>query len=255
MAPRSVDWTALRPGSNEHRAAEGLRERKKRQLRQRLSDAATQMFLERGFDAVRVVEVAAACDVSEKTVYNYFPTKESLILDRWPGTMTAIRAGLADPGASPVDTVLRILAEELGALVAWLRAQPDLAGASASIRRFGELIASTPALRSHQSDSATELTAVAADVLAARYGLRPGDPEPQIAAIALLGLWQVHFRALQKYLDGAATPDQVERAVTDDVERAGRLIATGLSALDCASSPGASRPGASRPGTAATARA
>ncbi len=237
MQPRSVDWTALRPGGDERGAAEGLRERKKRQLRQRLSDTATQMFLERGFEAVRVVEVAAACDVSEKTVYNYFPTKESLILDRWEGTMTAIRAGLADPAANPVDAVLQILAEELGALTAWLRAQPDLAGACASIRRFGALIASTPALRSHQSDTSTELTAVAAEVLARRYGLSPGDPEPQIAAIALLGLWQVQFRSLEKYLDGAATPDRVERAVTADVGRAGRLIATGLSALDSASGP------------------
>lgn len=77
----TVDWSAWRrqepaPG------AEGLRERKKRLLRQRLSDTATEMFLERGFDAVRVSEIARACDVSEKTVFNHFPTKESLILDR-----------------------------------------------------------------------------------------------------------------------------------------------------------------------------
>ena len=68
--------------------AEGLRERKKRLMRQHLSDTATRMFLERGFDAVRVSEIAEACGVSEKTVFNYFPAKESLILDRldarWP---------------------------------------------------------------------------------------------------------------------------------------------------------------------------
>jgi AcrR family transcriptional regulator len=58
-------------------------ERKKRRLRQRLTDTATAMFLERGFDAVRVVEVAAACEVSEKTVYNYFPTKEALVPASW----------------------------------------------------------------------------------------------------------------------------------------------------------------------------
>ena len=63
-------------------AAEGLRERKKRLMRQQLSDTATAMFLERGFDEVRVAEIAAACGVSEKTVFNYFPTKEALVLDR-----------------------------------------------------------------------------------------------------------------------------------------------------------------------------
>src|SRR5689334_11485929 len=60
---------------------EGLRERKKRLLRQQLSDTATRMFIERGFDAVRVTEVAEACGVSDKTVFNYFPTKEALVLD------------------------------------------------------------------------------------------------------------------------------------------------------------------------------
>ena len=61
---------------------QGLRERKKALMRQLISDTATLMFLERGFDEVRVSEVAEACDVSEKTIYNYFPTKESLLLDR-----------------------------------------------------------------------------------------------------------------------------------------------------------------------------
>src|SRR6195256_5661818 len=78
--------------------AEGLRERKKRLMRQQLSDTATRMFLERGFDHVRVAEVAEACGVSEKTVFNYFPTKESLVLDRLESTVAALRSGLAEPG-------------------------------------------------------------------------------------------------------------------------------------------------------------
>ncbi len=44
-------------------------------MRQQLSDTATQMFMARGFDAVRVAEVAEACGVSEKTVFNYFPPR------------------------------------------------------------------------------------------------------------------------------------------------------------------------------------
>ncbi|MEV6184397.1 helix-turn-helix domain-containing protein, partial [Streptomyces sp. NPDC052015] len=52
--------------------AEGLRERKKRQARQHISDVATGLFLERGFDEVTIAEIAEAADVSVNTVYNYF---------------------------------------------------------------------------------------------------------------------------------------------------------------------------------------
>src|SRR5213080_1036628 len=102
MTMRTVDWTALRRRDDEP-ANEGLRERKKRLMRQRLSDTATEMFLERGFDAVRVSEIAQACGVSERTVFNYFPTKESLVLDLGETTMAALRVRLADPCHSPVE--------------------------------------------------------------------------------------------------------------------------------------------------------
>ena len=98
VSGRTVDWTAPRPASGGTPGAEGLRARKKRVMRQQLSDTATEMFVARGFDAVRVAEIAEACGVSEKTVFNYFPTKESLLLDRWEVTMGALRTGLAEPG-------------------------------------------------------------------------------------------------------------------------------------------------------------
>src|SRR5215467_14772430 len=97
------DWT---PAEAPGRPAEGLRERKKRLMRQQLSDTATAMFLERGFDGVRVAEVAAACGVSEKTVFNYFPVKEALVMDRLEATLAALSAGLSDPGRTPVQAAL-----------------------------------------------------------------------------------------------------------------------------------------------------
>src|SRR5260370_7358464 len=89
MSMRTVDWAPPRTPGAGAAEAEGLRERKKRLMRQQLSDTATQMFMERGFDAVRVTEIAGACGVSEKTVFNYFPTKESLILDPLDSTMAS----------------------------------------------------------------------------------------------------------------------------------------------------------------------
>src|SRR5262245_63964654 len=108
-------------------------------MRQQLSDTATRMFLDRGFDAVRVAEVAEACGVSEKTVFNYFPTKESLVLDRLDTTVESLRAGLADPAVPLVQAALAILDRELSGMTAWLAAQHDPVRAGQAIRRFGDL--------------------------------------------------------------------------------------------------------------------
>ena len=60
----------------------GLRERKKRETRARIADTALRLFKERGFDQTTVADVAAAADVSVKTVFNYYPAKEDLFFDR-----------------------------------------------------------------------------------------------------------------------------------------------------------------------------
>src|SRR3954463_5892737 len=61
----------------------GLRERKKLQTRQSIANTAMRLFLERGFDNVSISEIARATDVSDKTVFNYFPTKEDLFYSRF----------------------------------------------------------------------------------------------------------------------------------------------------------------------------
>jgi AcrR family transcriptional regulator len=226
-----VDWAAGRPpsaGLGPGTGAHSLRERKKALMRQRLTDTATQMFLARGFADVRVTEIAAACEVSEKTVYNYFPTKESLILDRWENTAQALRAALADPGIHPVDAVRHILAGELSALTTWLGAQRDPSAAIASVQRFSELITTTPALRAYHNDTMNELVTMTAGLLAGRTGRSADDPQPQIAAIALMGLWTVHATALRTHLNGASTPSGVSQAVTADVDAAAQVLRAGL---------------------------
>ena len=230
MNARTVSWAAPDDPEAAPGTGDGLRERKKRLMRQQLTDTATELFLERGFDAVRVADVAAACGVSEKTVFNYFPAKESLLLDRWDTTMASVRAGLADPGTAPVAAVTAILAGELGALTGWLAGQPDLEQARGRMRRFGELIWSTPALRSHQHDASGRLIALAAELLAARAGMAPEDPEPQIAAMGLAGLWHVQAQSLRRHLAGTGSPGEIREAVDADVRRAARLLDTGLAA-------------------------
>jgi AcrR family transcriptional regulator len=197
-------------------------------MRQLLTDTATAMFLERGFDGVRVAEVAAVCNVSEKTVFNYFPTKESLILDRGDSTIAMLRAELARPDLTPVEAAVRVLDDELGAWAAWLESQEERADAIASLRRFYTLVQETPSLRAYEWDNLGRLTAVIAESLATRKGQRPGDPEPQIAASAIVGLWHVQAQAMVRQLKDTRTTKRTSAAITAEVHRAAEVLQMGL---------------------------
>jgi AcrR family transcriptional regulator len=91
----------------------GLRERKKAETRQRIADVAANLFATQGFDAVAMTDVARAADVSEQTVYNYFPAKHDLALDR----ADAIRQRLHDlvvdrPAGTSPALALQVVAFE-----------------------------------------------------------------------------------------------------------------------------------------------
>jgi AcrR family transcriptional regulator len=253
MGTQTLSWAASpEPGPPEGPPpegppAEGLRERKKRLMRQQLSDTATRMFMERSFDDVRVAEVAEACGVSEKTVFNYFPTKEALVLDRLEATVTALRDGLADGQVPPIEAALRILDHELAGLTSLLARQDDAGQddpgqAAIALRRFGDLIRATPSLRAYQSDMIDQFVSVATEILAARAGLSADDPEPQIAARALLGLWHVQADSLRRHLASSPVTGpvaaRVRERVAADVRRAARLIDGGLHAFGAPAPPG-----------------
>ncbi|MFZ1063331.1 MAG: helix-turn-helix domain-containing protein, partial [Acidimicrobiales bacterium] len=111
------DFAALRGSWRDEETSsvdEGLRERKKRLTRSLISDTATMMFLQRGFDNVKITEVAAACGVSEKTIYNYFPTKESLVLDNELEMTEAIKRvlGSGPERLGPVEGMTSIIREQ-----------------------------------------------------------------------------------------------------------------------------------------------
>lgn len=75
-APSSRDLPVLDPPE-----ALSLRSRKKLRTRQQIADAAALLFAEKGYDAVTVADVARLAEVSEQTVYNFFSSKEQLVLD------------------------------------------------------------------------------------------------------------------------------------------------------------------------------
>lgn len=206
---------------------QSLRERRKRELRTLLSDTATGMFLERGFDAVRVADVARACGVTEKTVFNHFPTKESLLDDRWDTMIDAVRARLAEPGSTPLDAALEVLHRELD----YLFSPPRRAhGRSylADLRRFLDLVRSTPSLVAHDRAALDRLTTAITATLAERQGQPCDDPEIWTTAYALTGLWSLFYRTLHHHLPTDDDAARIADAVRRDLRRAADLLARGL---------------------------
>jgi AcrR family transcriptional regulator len=203
---------------------EGLRERKKRLTRQRISDAATALFVVRGFEHVKVSEIAAIVGVSEKTVYNYFPTKESLVFDRAEESITRLATALRDraAGESPTKAIMRALREDTEELASFPEQTHQF------LPRFAEMIAATPSLRAASMELQGRLTEVATTELAAGADVDPRDPEPMIAAHAIVGLQSVSFSAWTRHIEDGLCGEELRAAVGSDLERAARLLDTGL---------------------------
>ncbi|CAL9587749.1 TetR/AcrR family transcriptional regulator [Streptomyces sp. enrichment culture] len=157
--------------------AEGLRERKKRQTRQYISDVATGLFLERGFEAVTVAEVADAANVSVNTVYNYFPAKEDLFLDRSKGVVDRLSRwvrGRRD-GESAAYAVLRELRDEVESV------SPRI-GLMAGYAAFMKVVHESPALRSRMWAIGQEVLVNLEKTLREETGAPAEDPLPTLMA-------------------------------------------------------------------------
>src|ERR671922_2428172 len=96
----------------------GLRERKKQQTRELIAGTARRLFTERGFERVTVAEIARTADVSEQTVFNYFPTKEDLVYWRLESfedeMLSTIRE--REPGESVLQAFGRFVLRRRGLL-------------------------------------------------------------------------------------------------------------------------------------------
>jgi hypothetical protein len=155
-------------------------------------------------------------------------------MDRLETTLTALCTALADRALTPVQATLTVLDGELSALTGRLTADAVADESREAIRRFGDLIRATPALRAYLADMTDRSAVAAAGVLAARAGMTADEPEPQIAARALLGLWRVQADSLRRHLSQAAAPALLHERVSADVRRAAELIDTGLRAFAAA---------------------
>jgi AcrR family transcriptional regulator len=205
----------------------GLRERKKRQTREAIAETARRLFSERGFERVTVAEIARAANVAEKTVFNYFPTKEDLVYWRLESfedeLLETIRTRA--PGESVVSAFGRFVSEPRGLIAA---REPEARDRLEAITR---MISDSPALRAREEQIYARYTASLAGLIAAEAGAADADIAPWVAANAMMG---VH-RALVDYtrrrvLAGARGP-RLARDVRAQAERALALLAEGLDDL------------------------
>jgi AcrR family transcriptional regulator len=194
--------------------AEVLRERKKAATRAAIAEAAVARFAERGFEAVPVAEVARAAGVSEATVFNYFPTKESLVLSGLEAFEAALLAAIAQrpAGTSVVAAFERfVLGPPYGDL------------GSERLTTVARIIEGSPALRARER----AIYDAAVDALAAALaGSRSGDLTAWVTANALMG---VH-RALVAYVRREVLAGRAGPALVRRVRARGRRALASLAA-------------------------
>jgi AcrR family transcriptional regulator len=200
----------------------GLRERKKQQTRELLAETARRLFTDRGFERVSVAEIAREADVSEKTVFNYFPTKEDLVYWRLESfeeeLLDAIRSRVE--GESVLDAFGRFVAAPRGML-----ASPD-EETRERLAALSRMIAASPALLAREQ----QIFAGYTDSLAALLAVETdsGGIEPWVVANAMMGVHRalVTF-ARERIVAGAGAP-ALAREIRAEADRALSRLAAGF---------------------------
>ncbi|MFF1447126.1 TetR/AcrR family transcriptional regulator [Streptomyces sp. NPDC058274] len=199
-----------------------LRERKKRATRQRISDIATPLIVARGFDNVTVTEIARAADVSAMTVFNYFPRKEDLFLDRIPEAVEMFTEAVRQrgPGETPLAALRRLVLELLDA-------RHPLSGVDDDFPPFWHVVLDSPALRARAREGVEELETALADALTETSAAIPGSPDPGLAAALIVAAYRsVYVTSAGRLLAGERADDIAEDhrarvgAAFDALERA-----------------------------------
>jgi AcrR family transcriptional regulator len=205
--------------------APGLRERKKQRTRQLISETARRLFIERGFEQVSVAEIAREAEVSEMTVFNYFPTKEDLVYSGLEAFEDQLLAAIRDrqPGQTILDAFAEFVLEPRGLLVAKDdKAARDLVAAT-------RMIAASPALLAREQQIFARYTETLAQVIGHETGARAGDLRPYVVASALIGVHRALIGYVREQLaSGTADRRLLARQVRQRGEKALALLAGGL---------------------------
>ncbi|MBE1486455.1 TetR/AcrR family transcriptional regulator [Plantactinospora soyae] len=187
--------------------AEGLRERKKRQTRQRLSAVATRLFVERGFAQVTIAEVAAAADVSVNTVYNYFEAKEDLVLppDEASPARIADIVRRRTPGQSAAGALLSQLRDEV-------RRRDRKLGLTEGFAPVLEMMRAAPTLSARLEELGRQMTDRLTALLVEETGAGQDDPLPRAIAWQLGCLHSLVFAEIGRRTTAGEGPEAIAEA-------------------------------------------
>lgn len=190
------------------------RMRKRLATREAISDAATRLFIERGFDRVTVDEIAAAADVGRMTVFNHFLRKEDMFFDRDEEGREIVREALRqrDPEVSPVDA-LRLLVHRLVA-----ERSPAVEFSSRS-QRFVEAVGQSETLKARARAIRDELAQIVATGMAESAGQAVDDPEAQLAGSLVLATWAAAFLEAHRVFRGSQNRKKAEAMLLHLIDR------------------------------------
>jgi AcrR family transcriptional regulator len=164
----------------------GLRERRKRLTAAELESAAFRLFGERGFDSVTVDDIAAEADVSRRTFFRYFASKEDVLLADHLVQLARLREAMAArPTDEPVLTALRN---------AVLTLTSDFEERKEAIILRGRIMRDTPSLQARSLVHQKAWEDAIQEMVADRLGVDPvGDLRPGVVAATALAAMRVAF--------------------------------------------------------------
>jgi AcrR family transcriptional regulator len=204
--------------------ATGLRERKKRQTRELIAETARRLFAERGFERVSVAEIARVADVSEKTVFNYFATKEDLVYWRLESFEDELLGTIREraPGESVLEAFARFVRQPRGML-----GQYD-AETRERLAALTRVIVESPSLLAREQQIFAGYTRSLAALIAAETGAGAADIEPWVAANAMMGMHRRLIDYTRERIVAGARHPSLAREVAAQADDALALLRRGL---------------------------
>lgn len=194
----------------------GLRERKKRRTREAIVAAASELFAAHGFEQTTIADIAEAADISPRTFFGYFPSKEAVVFHDHDELLASFGARLRD--RAPRESAF----EALRAWVASLVEQLDVNAPEGLVRR--RLAAETPALAAHQRTNRAAFEQRLAEAVAADLGVSADALAPRLAsAAAIAALEAVDRFSPEERTDPATALAPLDEAIT--------FLGAGLEAL------------------------